>query len=48
MTTKNIALVQHYQRNGKTQAQMGVDEIYLRQQSVLPTLEKLAAVVPWI
>jgi hypothetical protein len=30
MTTKNIALVQHYQRNGKTQAQMGVDEIYLR------------------
>lgn len=48
MTTKNIALVQHYQRNGETQAQMGVDEIYLRKQSVLPTFEKLTAVVPWI
>jgi hypothetical protein len=30
MTTKNVALVQHHQRNGKTQAQMDVDEIYLQ------------------
>jgi hypothetical protein len=30
MTSKNVALVQHHQRNRKAQTQMDVNEIYLR------------------
>jgi hypothetical protein len=28
--TEDIALIEHYQRNGKSQTQMDVDKVYLR------------------